>query len=80
MLWSMSLSTAAPWLYSTGSGVVAHGLSWPAACGIVPDEGSNLCPLLWQAGSYPLNHQRSAQLASFGEASCQGGKAHVART
>ena len=54
---------------------MAHRLSCPAACGIIPDEGSNLCPLLWQEGSYPLNHQGSAQLASFGEASCQGGKA-----
>ena len=31
--------------------VVAHGLSCSAACGIFPDQGSNLCPLCWQAGS-----------------------------
>ena len=37
-------------LKSTGSVVVAHGLSCPMACGIFPDQGSNLCPLPWQAG------------------------------
>ena len=31
--------------------VVAHGLSCSAACGIFPDQGSNLCPLHWQADS-----------------------------
>ena len=35
-----------------GSVVVAHGLSCFEACGIFPDQGSNLCPLLWQADSY----------------------------
>ena len=39
--------------------VVAHGLSCSAACGIVPDQGSNLCPLHWQADSQPLRHQGS---------------------
>ena len=29
--------------------VVAHRLSCPAACGIFPDQGSNPCPLHWQA-------------------------------
>ena len=28
-----------------GSVVVVHGLSCPVACGIFPDQGSNLCPL-----------------------------------
>ena len=32
-------------LQSTGSVVVAHGLSCSAACGIFPDQGLNLCPL-----------------------------------
>ena len=32
-------------LSSAGSVVVAHGLSCSAACGIFPDQGSNLCPL-----------------------------------
>ena len=29
------------------------------ACGIFPDQGSNLRPLYWQADSYPLFHQGS---------------------
>ena len=31
--------------------VVAHGFNCSMACGISPDQGSNLCPLHWQAGS-----------------------------
>ena len=42
-----------------GSVVVAHGLSCSAACGIFPDQGSNLRPLHWQADSQPLRHQGS---------------------
>ena len=34
-----------------GSVVVAHTLSCLVACGIFPDQGSNLCPLHWQADS-----------------------------
>ena len=40
-----------------GSVVVAHGPSCSAACGIFPDQGSNPCPLHWQADSQPLHHQ-----------------------
>ena len=29
------------------------------ACVIFPDQGSNSCPLHWQADSYPLDHQGS---------------------
>ena len=32
-------------LSSAGSVVVAHGLCCSAACGLFPDQGSNLCPL-----------------------------------
>ena len=32
-------------LYSTGSTAVAHRLSCSVACGIFPDQGSNLCLL-----------------------------------
>ena len=51
-------------LRGTGSGhagsvVVAHGPSCSAACGIFPDQGSNPCPLHWQADSQPLCHQGS---------------------
>ena len=42
-----------------GSVVVAHGLSCSTACGIFPDQGSNPCPLHWQADSQPLCHQGS---------------------
>ena len=42
-----------------GSAVVAHGPSRSAACGIFPDQGSNPCPLHWQADSQPLHHQGS---------------------
>ena len=38
---------------------MVHGLSCSAACGIFPDEGSNPCPLHWQADSQPLRHQGS---------------------
>ena len=43
----------------TGSVLVAHGPSCSAACGIFPDQGSNPCPLHWQADSQPLRHQGS---------------------
>ena len=51
----LSLSRPLP-LRSTGSRcadsvVVAHGLSCSVACGIFPDQGSNPCPLRWQADS-----------------------------
>ena len=42
---------------SCASVVVAHGLSCPTACGILSDQGSNLCSLCLQAGTYPLHHQ-----------------------
>ena len=44
-----------------GSVVVAHGPSCSTACGIFPDQGSNPCPLHWQADSQPLRHQGSPQ-------------------
>ena len=42
-----------------GSVIVAHGPSCSVACGIFPDQGSNPCPLRWQADSQPLRHQGS---------------------
>ena len=61
----LSLSRPLP-LRSTGSRragsvVVAHGLSCSTACGIFPDQGSNPCPLHWQADSQPLRHQGSPE-------------------
>ena len=43
----------------TGSVIVTHGPSCSTACGIFPDQGSNSCPLHWQADSQPLCHQGS---------------------
>ena len=48
-----------------GSVVVAHGPSCSAACGILPDQGSNPCPLHWQADSQPLRHQGSPKSKLF---------------
>ena len=42
-----------------GSAIVAHGPSCSAAHGIFPDQGSNPCPVHWQADSQPLRHQGS---------------------
>ena len=39
--------------------VAVLGLSCSTASGILPDQRSNLRPLHWQVGSYPLNHQGS---------------------
>ena len=61
----MGLSLSRPLLLRStgsrraGSAVVAHGPSCSVACGILPDQGSNPCPLHWQAGSQPLRHQGS---------------------
>ena len=52
LLWSTGSRRA-------GSVVVAHGPSCSVACGIFPDQGSNPCPLHWQADSQPLCHQGS---------------------
>ena len=47
-----------------GTGVVAHGLSCPMACGNFLDQRVNLCPLHWQVNSLALGHQGSP-LISF---------------
>ena len=57
-------------LWSTGSRragsvVVAHGPSCSAACGILPDQGSNPCSLHWQADSQPLRHQGSPYILCY---------------
>ena len=63
--WCAGLSLSRPLLlWSTGSRragsvIVAHGPSRSVACGIFPDQGSNRCPLHWQADSQPLRHQGS---------------------
>ena len=45
-----------------GSVIVPHGCSCSVACGIFPDQGSNPCPLHWQADSQPLRHQGSPKV------------------
>ena len=49
LLWPLPLRSTGS--RRAGSVVVAHGLSCSAACGIFPGQGSNLCPLHWQADS-----------------------------
>ena len=52
-----SCSVQARQLLLTGSGVgsvvVVHRLGCSVACGIFPNQGSNLCPQHWQVDSYP---------------------------
>ena len=43
-------------LNASASVTEAHRLSCSAVCGILPDQGANLCLLRWQADSYPLFH------------------------
>ena len=63
--WCAGLSLLRPFLLRStgsrraGSVTVAHRPSCSAACGILPDQDSNLCPLHWQADSQPLRRQRS---------------------
>ena len=58
LLWSTDSRRA-------GSVVVAHGPSCSTACGILPDQGSNPCPLHRQADSQPLHHQGSPRNRIF---------------
>ena len=58
LLWSTGSRRA-------GSVIVAHGPSCSAACGILPDQGSNPFPLHWQADPQPLRHQGSPWLYEF---------------
>ena len=53
-----------------GSVIVAHGPSCSAACGIFPDQGSNLCPLHWQADSQSLRHQGSPTISTCSKILC----------
>ena len=50
-LWRLGSVVVARGLQSAGSVVVAHELSCSVACGIFPDQGSDPCPLHWQADS-----------------------------
>ena len=66
LLWPLLLRSTGS--RRAGSVVVAHGPSCSTTCGIFPDQGSNPCPLHWQADSQPLRHQGSPPLA-FGSSS-----------
>ena len=66
------LIAMASFLWSTGSRCMAFSscharLSCHVACGIFLDQGSNSCPLNWQADSYPLYHQGILVLRSWGQ-------------
>ena len=58
---STALGLQSSWLPApdTGSVAVAHRLGCPVVCGILPDQGSNLCLLHWQADALPLSRQGS---------------------
>ena len=56
------VSPVEPGVQSTGSVVVALWLSCPAACGIFPDQGSNLGLQHQQVDSLSLSHQGSPLL------------------
>ena len=45
------LSSCGSWALERSSVVAVHGLSCSVASGIFPDQGSNPCPLHWQADS-----------------------------
>ena len=53
------------WQLCRVGSVVVYELSCPAACRIFLDQGSNLCPLHWQADFYPLYHLGSLSLFLF---------------
>ena len=53
------------WLQRVRAVAVVCGLRCSAACGIFPDQGLSLCPLHWQAGSYPLHHQGGPSYVVF---------------
>ena len=57
LLWPLLLRSTGS--RRAGSVTMAHGPSCSTACGILPDQGSNPCPLHWQADSPPLRHQGS---------------------
>ena len=61
-----ALVARAPRLESTGSGAVGGPLAYcPGACGILMDQGLNLCLLPWQAVYLLLSHQGSPEHFPF---------------
>ena len=62
---SRTLSLRSTGSRRAGSATVAHGPSRSVARGILPDQGSNPCPLHWQADSQPLRPQGSPEVDYF---------------
>ena len=64
-----SWGSRAPQLQFPGSRahsiVEAHGLDCSMACGLFPNQGSNLCLLHWQADSLPLSPRETRSLLLF---------------
>ena len=52
-------AVAAGGLKIVGPMLTVNGLTCSAACEILPDQGSSLCPLHWQADSYSLRPKYS---------------------
>ena len=63
LLWPLPLRSTGPG--RAGSAAMAHGPSRSAARGILPDRGTNPCPLHRQADSQPLCHKRSPKKYNF---------------
>ena len=58
-------SWGAPALDVQASVAVEHGLRFPGACGIFPNQGWNPCPPHWQGDSYPPYQQGSTSVIFF---------------
>ena len=65
-------------LLNPGSVVAVPWLSCSLTCGIFLDQGSNPCPLHWQADSQPLDYQRNLKMHHSGES--EEGELFVANT
>ena len=60
----LGFSSCSLWALECGLSSCGTLASCSAACGIFPDQGSNLCPQHWQVNSQSLNHRGSPGLVS----------------
>ena len=67
LLLAMASLAEEHWLQVRGLSSAAPRLNCFTACGIFPGQGSNPCPLHWQADSYPLHHQGSPNKLMFND-------------
>lgn len=58
--WGSAVALSVP--QSTGSVVAAHEFSYPEACGILPNQGSNQRPQHWKMVFKPLDHKGSPMM------------------